>query len=187
MNRLATTLLILVVGSILTGSLLFAQPTTGTPTGQEDPPPDAPVAGQHYFEGTPSYAAGLNFGLISGTGLSGRFVHPIGVTLQLTFALMSVGDYFHANVGIEGQYGLIRNRNERFYALIGGGLYSSTTSDTTRPGNRIANPFRFGFGFGYEYFLSRQFVFSFAGALTVFPTTGEVIPTPEVGFYFYFR
>jgi hypothetical protein len=187
MNRFFTLLLLLLVGIVLSSPQLSAQTDPSTPPRVVEPRPDTAVAAQNYFEGKPSYAAGLNFGLISGAGLSGRFHHPVGVELQLTFALLSVGSYFHTNVGIEGQYGFIRNRDERFYALLGGGLYSSTSSDTTLPGNRIANPFRFGFGFGYEYFLSRQFVMSLSGALSVFPSTGEVLPTPEIGFFFYFR
>jgi hypothetical protein len=141
---------------------------------------------QDYYR-NPSYGIGLMAGLVSGAGLSGRATFPGGIAAQGTFFVMTFGKWTHFNIGAEGQYSFIRQNDWRLYSLLGLGYYSSHTSDTAYPGNRIANPFRLGLGIGYETFIGQQFVFSIAGALTYFPTTSEVFPTPEAGFYFYFR
>ena len=158
----------------------------------QTPTPEAPAPGpatdpEGDFYRTTAYGIGLNVGLVTGAGISGRGTFPGGFVAQGTFFVMTLGDWTHFNVGGEVQYSFIRNPDWRLYSLLGMGVYSSTTDDTTKPGNRIANPFRTGLGIGYEWFAGDQFVVSIAGALTYFPTTGEVLPTPEVGFFFYFR
>lgn len=161
---------------------LSAQPAPGG-----DPPAPGTGGGDDYYR-TAAYGVGLNVGLLSGAGLSGRATFPGGFSAQLAFFVMTLGDYLHFNVGGEAQYGLIRKNDNRLYALLGMGLYSSTLkSDTTDRGNVIANPFRVGLGLGYEYFTSQNFVIAISGAITYFPTTSEVYPLPEIGFFWYFR
>jgi len=179
MKRTLTALLLLVLGAAGSGRLC-AQ--TSTPIAVADTAANA----QDYYR-IPSYGVGLMAGLISGAGISGRATFPGGFAAQATFFVMTAGQWTHFNVGGEAQYAFIRQTDWRLYSLLGAGIYSSVTDDTLRPGNRIANPFRLGLGIGYEKFLGPQFVFSIAGALTYFPSTGEVLPTPEAGFYFYFR
>ena len=149
------------------------------------PAPGAVVDEEFYYQ--PAFGIGLNVGLVSGAGISGRGTFPGGFVAQGTFFVMTLSDWTHFNIGGEVQYSLIRNPDWRLYSLLGMGYYSSTTDDTTKPGNQIANPFRTGLGIGYEWFVGRQFVVSIAGALTYFPKTGEVLPIPEIGFFFYFR
>jgi hypothetical protein len=178
MKRTLSVLLLFIIG-IMGYARLGAQ--TSTPITATDS-----LNVQDYYR-KPSYGIGLMVGLISGAGLSGRATFPGGFAAQSTFFVMTLGKWTHFNIGAEGQYAFIRQNDWRLYSLLGLGYYSSHTSDTAYPGNRIANPFRLGLGIGYETFIGQQFVFSIAGALTYFPTTGEVFPTPEAGFYFYFR
>ena len=102
-------------------------------------------------------------------------------------ALAAAGAAAGLAIGAEAQYSFIRKPDWRLYSLLGMGFYTSTSSDSAKPGNRIANPFRLGLGLGYEWFASDQFVVSLAGALTYFPNTSEFLPTPEVGLFWYFR
>jgi hypothetical protein len=134
-----------------------------------------------------SFGVGVNAGLISGAGLSGRATFPGGFITQATFFVITAGKWTHFNIGAEAQYSFIRKPDWRLYSMLGMGFYSSTSSDSAKPGNRIANPFRMGLGLGYEWFASDQFVISIGGALTYFPTTSEFLPTPEVGMFWYFQ
>lgn len=164
---------------LVISSLAIAQPAT-------------PLAGADSLNGEDfyhrqSFGIGVNAGLVSGAGLSGRATFPGGFITQASFFVMTFGQWTHFNIGGEAQYSFIRKPDWRLYSLLGMGFYSSTTSDSARPGNRIANPFRLGLGLGYEWFASDQFVVSIGGALTYFPNTSEFLPTPEVGLYWYFR
>ncbi len=134
-----------------------------------------------------AFGIGLNASLISGAGLSGRATFPGGFITQASFFVITLGEWTHFNIGGEVQYSFIRQPDWRLYSMLGMGFYTSTSDDTTKPGNRIANPFRMGLGIGYEWFASEQFVVSLGGALSYFPSTAEFLPTPEVGLFFYFR
>ncbi|MBL7988725.1 MAG: hypothetical protein JNJ94_11740 [Chlorobi bacterium] len=133
------------------------------------------------------YAIGGNIGLLSGAGISGQVFLTPRVSVQPTFFVITLGDYFHFNMGGEIQYHFTRDREGGVYSLLGAGYYHSTTSDTSKPGNRVANPFRFGLGLGYEWFTSRNFAFSIAAAIHYFPYTSEFLPLPEFGMYYYFN
>jgi hypothetical protein len=177
MKRLAPLSLPLLL--FLACSTLCAQ--TSTPLATTD------TTNHEDFYHRQSFGVGLNAGLVSGAGLAGRATFPGGFVTQAAFFVMTVGQWTHFNIGGEAQYSFIRKPDWRLYSLLGMGFYSSTTNDTTRPGNRIANPFRLGLGLGYEYFASDQFVISLSGALTYFPNTSEFLPTPEVGMFWYFQ
>jgi len=137
-----------------------------------------------------SFSVGLNFGLTSGMGVSVGAIFPFRLETQLNFFVISMGGYFHYNVGLEGRYNMIRKDGWQLYALLGMSYYSSELRDDKeaeqRPGNRVANPFRIGPGIGYGWFASEQFVVTVSGAITVFPTTGEVLPLPQLGLAFVF-
>jgi hypothetical protein len=135
------------------------------------------------------FAVGANIGLLSGAGLAARVSFPGGFAVQMATLPVSVpGETYstHWNIGGEAQYAFVRSASGRLYSLLGMGFYGTWAEDTSR-GNVIANPFRIGVGLGYEYFTSRNFVISFAGAITYFPNTSEFFPLPEVGFFYYFR
>lgn len=132
------------------------------------------------------YAIGGNIGLLSGAGISGRIFLQQKLSIQPTFFVITLGDYFHFNMGGEAQYHFDRDSEGGLYGLAGAGYYHSTTSDTAKPGNRVANPFRFGLGLGYEWFTSQKFAFSAAVAIHYFPYTSQFLPLPEFGMYYYF-
>lgn len=184
MTRFLRILSLLVILFCIGVDLHAQTPVTSPPA---EPVTTEPVISGNDFYREQAFGIGLNVGLVSGAGLSGRATFPGGFLTQASFFVMTLGQWTHFNIGGEGQYSLIRNPDSRMYALLGMSYYSSTTDDTTRQGNRIANPFRTGLGIGYEWFAGRQFVVSISGALTYFPSTGEVLPTPQVGFFFYFR
>lgn len=137
-----------------------------------------------------SFFLGLNLGLTSGAGIGVGAMFPFRVETHLNFFVISLGGYFHYNIGAEGRYDLIRKKDWQLYALFGLSYYSSELRDDKeaeeRPGNRIANPFRLGAGIGYGFFAGDQFVISISGALTYFPTTSEVLPVPQLGMGFVF-
>lgn len=173
--------LLLICLPFLILSMIPLRAQTSTPIAAADS-----VGGEDFYR-NPSYGVGLNVGLVSGAGLSGRATFPGGFAAQASFFIMTLGQWTHFNIGGEAEYAFIRKNDWRLYSLLGMGFYSSRTDDTTRPGNRIANPFRIGLGLGYEWFAGEQFVIALSGALTYFPTTSEFYPTPQAGFFFYFR
>ena len=160
------------------GSGLHAQTTPAVPADT--------LTGNDFYR-RQAFGIGLSASLISGAGLSGRATFPGGFITQASFFVITVGEWTHFNIGGEVQYSFIRQPDWRLYSMLGMGFYTSTSDDTTKPGNRIANPFRMGLGIGYEWFASEQFVVSLGGALSYFPSTGQFLPTPEVGLFFYFR
>ncbi len=169
----------------LVASMFLA--AAGVSYAQGDVETGEPVTvGDNFYRNT-YFAVGLNAGLLSGAGIGARMSFPGGLAAQTSFFATSFGDYFHFNIGGEVQYAFDRNADGRLYSLLGVGFYSSRSDDETKPGNRIANPFRAGLGVGYEWFTTRSLVVSISGALTYFPSTGEVYPLPELGMYYYFR
>lgn len=167
--------------------LLLSTPLLRAQTAMPLTPPDTAGVAEDFYRSRVAYGIGLQAGLLSGAGLTARVTTPTGLAAQLTGFIITVGDIFHANIGGEVQYSFVRHPDARFYALLGAGFYSSTTDDTTKPGNRVANPFRFGIGIGYEWFVSRNLAFDIAGAIHIFPNTSEVYPLPKAGFTVYFR
>ena len=130
-------------------------------------------------------AVGLHASRVSGAGIAGRLALPRGFTFQLATFVITLGKYTHFNIGAEGQYAFIRDRDSRFYTLLGAGFYTSTQDG--REGNVIRDPFAMEFGFGYEYFTSRNFVIALSGGISWFPETAKVYPLPQIGAFFYFR
>lgn len=188
MNRHVLSVLCLATMVMATSSSLLAQFSTTPP-----PPPAAPdtmsTVGQDFLRNS-YYAVGANIGLLSGAGLAARASWPGGIAGQIAFFAMSVpGEKYgtHFNIGGELQYAFSRNNSGRLYSLLGMGYFDTSYQDTSYSGNAIANPFRIGLGIGYEYFTSPNFVISISGAITLFPTTGEFFPVPQLGFFYYFK
>jgi hypothetical protein len=179
-----TKLLLLAVITMITivGNVHAQPPTSMTPADSTG------TIGEDFYRNT-YFAIGASLSRLSGTGLSGRMSLPGGMTVQTTFFLMTIGKYFHFNIGGEVQYAFVRNKSGRLYAMLGLGYYSSTFKDETtgKTEEAIADPFAIGLGFGYEFFVSAPVVVSLAAPITYFPETGKVFPLPQIGFYYYFR
>lgn len=174
-------LLLLMAASIAA----VAQPS-GSSTPAAYSPQDS-TKGDEFYYYKPTFGVGLNVGLFSGAGISGRFMHPNGFGVQGTFFVISAFKYTHVNFGIEGQYAFTRRNDSRFYGIVGFGYYSSVRSDSAASENVIAEPFRVGLGAGYEWFTGDQFAWHIAAALSFMPATSTFFPLPEAGFHFYFR
>ncbi len=182
-----------IVFALISSLPLLAQGSSADSMRTTPPPPrqfDSTVVTGRELSQKLSFSVGLNLGLTSGAGVSVGAILPFRVEAQVNFFAISIGGYFHYNVGVEGRYNMIRKEDWQLYALLGLSYYSSELRDDKeaeeKPGNRIANPFRLGPGIGYGFFASEQFVITVSGAITVFPTTGEVLPLPQVGMGFVF-
>src|SRR5512133_3805603 len=104
MNRRVILLVSTVI--IAAASNLSAQFSTPAPPPTPTPQDTMSTVGMDFLRNT-YYAVGLNVGLLSGAGLSGRAVFPGGIGAQLTFFAVSVpGQTYgtHFNIGGELQY-----------------------------------------------------------------------------------
>jgi len=172
-------LVVIVLVSVIAASDVEAQIDTSEAL------PGATV-GSDFYNNT-YFAVGLNASLLSGAGLSGRVSFPRGFSAQLSSFVISTGGVLFFNVGAEGQYAFTQGDVGRLYGLVGLGYYLSDREDTTKPGNRIASPFRLGAGVGYEWFTTRNISFNVALGFTWFVEESKVWPLPELGFHYYFR
>lgn len=157
---------------------LAAQPGTSST-------PDEPVTTSESV--APYYGIGLYGSLLSGAGLSGRMVLADRFTIQLTTFVFANSSLTHFNAGLEGQYNFAKGSVGRLYGLGGFGYYLSTSSDSLKPGNRVAEPFRTGLGVGGDLLLADNFAVDGALAFHWFVATGKVLPLPTFGFHYYFR
>ena len=108
-------------------------------------------------------------------------------TVQLSTFILALSSLTHFNVGVEGQYAFTQGEVGRLYGLLGTGYYLTTKSDSTKPGNRIADPFRIGLGVGGDLLVAKNFAFDGSLAFHWFTNTGKVLPLPTLGFHYYFR
>ena len=152
---------------------------------QTDPTPEGPAASEGHND--LYYAIGLQASLLSGTGLSGRVVIKDKFTIQASTFIIALSDLTHFNIGVEGQYAFSKGSVGRLYGLLGSGYYLTTKSDTAKPGNRIAEPFRIGLGVGGDLLASKNFAFDGSLAFHWFVASGKVLPLPSIGFHYYFR
>ncbi|GEM_PF-648234 len=137
------------------------------------------------FNTTDVWGIGLNAGLLSGIGLSGRF-HPQGrFCFQLTGGYLGLEDQALWSVGGEGQFDFDATVRSRFYGYLGLGLYYQDESDQKQ--NKLKAPFRLGIGVAYEWSISPKLIFNANMAFTFFVGSSEVLPLPQVGLYYYFN
>lgn len=133
------------------------------------------------------YGIGLNASLLSGAGLSGRVLFSNRFGLQLTTFVLALSDMTHFNIGVEGQYSFTQGEVGRLYGLAGLGYYLTTKSDSTKPGNRVAEPVRLGLGVGGDLYLVGNLAVDGSLAFHWFVATGKVLPLPSIGMHYYFR
>jgi hypothetical protein len=149
-----------------------------------------------------------------GVGFSASFCSGLGLTLKDHFAYSPIAiqitgmpfKYDGAgmdDIGAEIQYDLFLGAT-RLYLVAGGGYYyyndgtnnnnsnrynsnTNSTNNTNSSANELDSPFRLGFGLGYEYPCSRNIGMTLNLMFTAFMQTGDIIPTPSIGFIGYFR
>lgn len=128
------------------------------------------------------WAVGLQAGLISGSGLGVRF-HPVGrFGAQLVGGGIKLGDLTTYAFGVEGQFDFDVMGRSRFYGYVGTGLYYVKDKDE----KKLDGPWRLGLGVAYEWSISRKLIFNASGAITYF-SDGTVLPTPQLGLWYYFN
>jgi hypothetical protein len=149
-----------------------------------------------------------------GVGLGASFVSGVGLTLkdhlpyspiaiQITGMPFKDGNVGMYDIGGELQYDLFLGAT-RLYLVAGGGYYYyndgsngdnsnryGTNSNNSNTNNSTANelnsPYRLGFGLGYEIPYGRSVGMTLNLMFTAFMPSGDILPTPSIGFVGYFR
>lgn len=127
------------------------------------------------------FGLGLFGGAASGLGLSFRHHLPSAFSYQVTGGIIKVDEKLSYDIGLEGQFDLVRGAENRFF--VAGGMayfYSGRTSH-----NDLDGPTRVGLGIGGE----TSFASGMHGTLELLFTyfsDGTVLPLPQVGFHYYF-
>ncbi|MGB5875435.1 MAG: hypothetical protein WBH56_17065, partial [Bacteroidota bacterium] len=85
------------------------------------------------------------------------------------------------SVGLELQFDLIRKETDRVFIAAAGGYYHSGKSGE----NSIEGPGRLGLGVGGELYLGAGF-HGTGEILFSYFSDGNVLPLPQIGFYYYF-
>jgi hypothetical protein len=149
-----------------------------------------------------------------GVGFSASFVSGVALTLkdhlpyspiaiQITGMPFKDGNVGMYDIGGELQYDLFLGVT-RLYLVAGGGYYyyndgsngdnsnrygsninNSNTSNSS--GNELNSPYRLGFGLGYEIPYGRNIGMTLNLMFTAFMPSGDILPTPSIGFVGYFR
>ncbi|HEY3875940.1 MAG TPA: hypothetical protein VGM92_10720 [Candidatus Kapabacteria bacterium] len=154
------------------------------------------------------YGVGFGASFVSGMGLTlkDHFAYS-PVSFVVTGMPFKIGDFQMYNIGGELQYDLYLAET-RLYLVAGAGYYyyndGSNTTDNTHgvsnnnsngfntttnnsTSNELSSPFRAGFGLGYEMPFGRNVGMSLNLTFTAFMPSGDIIPTPSIGFIGYFR
>ena len=152
-----------------------------------------------------------------GVGFSASFVSGVGLTLkdhlpyspiaiQITGMPFKDGNVGMYDIGAELQYDLFLGYT-RLYLVGAAGYYyyndGSTNSNNQNgfgfnnnnnnsnannsSGNELNDPYRLGFGLGYEIPYGRNVGMTLNLMFTAFMPSGDIIPTPSIGFVGYFR
>jgi hypothetical protein len=150
---------------------------------------------------------GVGFGasFVSGVGLTLKDHFPYSpIAIQITGMPFKDGNVGMYDIGAELQYDLFLGYT-RLYLVGAAGYYyysdGSTNSNNqngfgfnnnnsnvnTSSGNELNDPYRLGFGLGYEIPYGRNVGMTLNLMFTAFMPSGDIIPTPSIGFVGYFR
>lgn len=131
------------------------------------------------------FGIGVQAGLATGSGIMFRAMIPERYAFEATLGIITLEGYTYFSSGIEAQYRLNTNNNERVFLLAGAGFYYKNKGE----GNIFDAPFRAGFGAGYDWFLdNRNTMLGIEVPLTLFfEDKVSIFPTPQVTFTYYFR
>lgn len=133
---------------------------------------------------SPFFGIGAQLGFATGTGISLRYTDPRRMAGEVNFWYITLGkDKAFYSVGAEFQYQLDNSLDSRLYAVAGIGYYGNSEANVD---NTLSAPARIGAGVGYEWFISRAAALDAEMLLTFF-TDKTVLPTPQIGFVYYFR
>jgi hypothetical protein len=148
-----------------------------------------------------------------GVGFSASFVSGMGLTLkdhlpyspiaiQITGMPFKDGNVGMYDIGGELQYDLFLGYT-RLYLVGAAGYYyysdgspnnnyqngynGNNTNTNNSSGNELSSPYRLGFGLGYEIPYGRNVGMTLNLMFTAFMPSGDILPTPSIGFVGYFR
>ncbi|CAN5402959.1 hypothetical protein BH10BAC6_BH10BAC6_07780 [soil metagenome] len=125
---------------------------------------------------------GLQAGLMSGAGISGRVQFTNGLALEATAFFISFGNVWY-NIGGEVQYTLNDEHESRLYALAGAGYYRN---DNDSGSNEFTSPTRVGIGVGYEWILNKRMSLGIELPFTMFIGDAiRVYPIPQLQFMYF--
>ncbi|MDL1894461.1 hypothetical protein FBQ87_16475 [Sphingobacteriales bacterium CHB3] len=126
---------------------------------------------------------GLGFfgGASGGIGLSFRHHLPSPLSYQITGGIIKIDGKLRSDIGAEIHYDLARGSGTRFFVAGGFGYYYSGTDGK----NEMKSATRGGFGLGGEWVMSGGLHFLAEGMFTFF-SDGNILPLPQIGFYYYF-
>jgi hypothetical protein len=127
------------------------------------------------------FGLGLFGGPTTGFGLSFRHHLPSPFSYQITGGIIKVGDRLSYDIGIEGQYDLVRGPTSRFFVGGGGGYYYSGKTSH----NDMDGPARIGLGIGGEMAVATGIHTTLELMFTYF-SDATVLPLPQLGFHYYF-
>jgi hypothetical protein len=128
------------------------------------------------------FGLGFAAGPVSGIGLSFRHHLPGSISYAIAGGIIKVDNTTAYAFGIEGQYDLVRNSTNRFYAAAGTGYYHSGNGSH----NDLSGPWRLGLGIGEELAIVSSGFHVNAELLFSYFNDGTVLPLPQIGVHYYF-
>jgi hypothetical protein len=131
----------------------------------------------------PRWGVGLQFGLLSGTGLAVRFHPESRFSAQLAAGGIKISESMLWSVGAEGQFDFDIMKDSRFYGLVALGYHS--VKDSTE--QKLDATFRVGFGIGYEWAISSKAVCFITLPFVYWVDAQNFYPFPQAGIIYYFR
>ncbi len=140
-----------------------------------------PTKGQETSLQQSVFGLGLFGGAATGLGLSFRHHLPSPFSYQLTGGIIKVDKQLSYDLGLEGQYDLVRGPASRFFVGGGAGYYYS--GKTSR--NDLEAPGRLGIGIGGEIWMGSGFHGTGELMFTFFDN-GNILPLPHFGIHYYF-
>jgi len=130
----------------------------------------------------PQWSLGVQAGLMSGTGISGRAAFTNDLVFEATAFFISFGNVWY-NIGGEVQYTLNDANQSRLYALAGAGYYRN---DDNAGLNEFTSPTRVGIGVGYEWILDKRMSLGIELPFTMFIGDAiRVYPIPQLQFMYF--
>lgn len=127
---------------------------------------------------------GLGFfaGASGGIGLSFRHHLPMKLSYQVTGGIIKTDGKLRSNIGFCAQYDLTRGDRNRFFVSGAFGYYYSGVNGN----NEMNAPTRGALGIGGEWPMSSG-LHMMGDVMFTFFSDGNVLPLPQVGFYYYFN
>jgi len=164
----------------MTTKIVFVIALIAAAAGMSDAQVALPEKGQEPQLSESVFGLGLWGGPATGLGLSFRHHLPSRLSYMVTGGILKVDDELKYDIGVEGQFDLIHNSTNRFFAAAGYGYYYSGKNS-----NEMEAPSRVGLGVGGEFSLTTVIHASVEMMFTYF-SDHNVLPLPQVGVHYYF-